>query len=464
MRQRITMALCVGWLGLQAHAHAMGLLESYQRALHNDPQFQAAIQDHEAGQEYRALGRAALLPRVAYSYSRAKNQSDVTQNTLRGDFQEERRYGSYVSTLSLQQPLFDYAAYSRYRKGVAQTLLADERFRSQSQQLLIRVLTAYTSALLAQDQIALVQAQKRAFEEQALLNQRQFELGNASKTDRLETQARYNLAQTQEIEAQDNLDSALRELERLVGVPLAATELERMVERLQLPSTDLMDFSSWRELALAHNPELVALRHAVDVAQQDVEQSRAGFLPQLNLYASTSRSKSGSETTYNQRYKTDSVGVQLSIPLFSGGESWAATRQAVHLMEKSRYELDDKVLDNLNQLRKMYNLCKSSAAKIQAYELSVQSAQTLVMATRKSIAAGVRVNLDLLNAEQAYYSALKELSQAKYDYLGSWASLRYWAGVLGPDDLQQVAANFALDALSSQPKLPSVLANEPPAQ
>ncbi len=102
-------------------------------------------------------------------------------------------------------------------------------------------------------------------------------------------------------------------------------------------------YTAWRDLALAENPELASLRHAVDVARYEVEQNRADFLPRLGLYASTGKSKSGSENTYNQRYETDSVGIQLSVPLFSGGETLAATRQATHRMEKSHYDLDDKV-------------------------------------------------------------------------------------------------------------------------
>ncbi|MFU5000116.1 TolC family outer membrane protein [Pseudomonas paraeruginosa] len=441
MRRLIPWLLGAFLLLLREDAFALGLLDGYHLALENDPQFQGAIQEHEAGKQYRALGRAALLPRLVYSYNRGRSWSDVTQ-TSRGDFKEERDYDSYVSTLSLQQPLFDYEAFSRYRKGVAQALLSDARFRSQSQELLVRVLEAYTGALLAQDQIDLARAQKRSYREQFQLNQRQFERGNGTRTDTLETQARFNLAQAQEIEARDSQDAALRELERLVGVPLEISDLAPLGERFQVRPLSPASYTAWRDLALAENPELASLRHAVDVARHEVEQNRADFLPRLGLYASTGKSKSGSENTYNQRYETDSVGIQLSIPLYSGGESLAATRQATHRMEKSHYDLDDKVRETLNQVRKMYNQSSSSAAKIRAYEMTVDSARTLVMATRKSIAAGVRVNLDLLNAEQALYSAMNELSRAKYDYLTAWARLRFYAGVLSEQDLEQVAANF----------------------
>ncbi|MCU1717096.1 TolC family outer membrane protein [Pseudomonas sp. 5P_3.1_Bac2] len=441
----------------QQPAQALGLLDSYYLALDSDPQFQGAIQEHEAGKQFRALGRAALLPRLVYSYNRGRSWSDVTQSTTRGDISEQRDYDSYVSTFSLQQPLFDYEAYSRYRKGLSQALLADERFRSQSQQLLLRVLEAYSGALLAKEQIDLARSQKRSYNEQFKLNQRQFERGNGTKTDTLETQARFNLAQAQEIEAQDNQDSALRELERLVGVPLEIGDLEPLTEHFTVNPLVPSHYEAWRDLAMAENPELASMRHAVDVAQYEVEQNRAGFLPRLGLYASSGKSKSGSENTYNQRYDTDSVGIQLSIPLFSGGETLAATRQASHRMQQSSYELDDKVAETLNQVRKMFNLSSSSAAKIKAYELGVESAQTLVMATRKSIAAGVRVNLDLLNAEQQLFNASNELSKAKYDYLNAWTRLRFFAGVLSERDLELVGQNFAaadtkLSALPEQSK------------
>lgn len=349
MRRLMTWLFGAFLLLLREDAFALGLLDGYHLALENDPQFQAAIQEHEAGRQYRALGRAALLPRLVYSYNRGRSWSDVTQATTRGDFKEDRDYDSYVSTLSLQQPLFDYEAFSRYRKGVAQALLSDERFRSQSQELLVRVLEAYTGALLAQDQIELARAQKRSYREQFQLNQRQFERGNGTRTDTLETQARFNLAQAQEIEARDSQDAALRELERLVGAPLEIADLAPLGERFQVRPLSPASYTAWRDLALAENPELASLRHAVDVARYEVEQNRADFLPRLGLYASTGKSKSGSENTYNQRYETDSVGIQLSVPLFSGGETLAATRQATHRMEKSHYDLDDKVRETLNQ-------------------------------------------------------------------------------------------------------------------
>ena len=129
-------------------AMAMGPFDIYEQALRNDPVFLGAIKERDAGLENRAIGRAGLLPRIGYNYNKGRNTSKVTQiNKGRPDFTEDRNYSSYGSTLTLQQPLLDYEAYAAYRKGVAQSLFADENFRGKSQELLVRVLENYTKAL-----------------------------------------------------------------------------------------------------------------------------------------------------------------------------------------------------------------------------------------------------------------------------------------------------------------------------
>ncbi|MCF5018428.1 peptidase, partial [Pseudomonas lactis] len=115
-------------------AYALGLLDVYDLALRNDPTFQAAIQEREAGEENRVIGRAALLPNLSWSYNNSRNESEVTQSTAIGNVSSDRNYRSYASALTLQQPLLDYEAYARFRQGTAQALMADERFRGKSQE------------------------------------------------------------------------------------------------------------------------------------------------------------------------------------------------------------------------------------------------------------------------------------------------------------------------------------------
>lgn len=430
-------------MGLSLSAHALDLGDAYALALRNDPTLHAAIAERDAGVENLTIGRARLLPNLSYRYNRARNDSEVTQYSPLGDSTVQRDYRSYSSTLTLQQPLFDYAAWSEYRRGVAQAALADERFRGRSQELVVRLFGAYSEALFANEQIALAQAQRRTYAEQLTLNQRLLKGGEGTRTDLLETRARLELAQAQEIEAGDNLDTALRALEAIIGEAVLVEDLAPMLGDFRVQPLLPTRFEQWRDLAVAHNAELASQRHALDAADQTVEQQRAGHLPSLSAYASKGISSSSSESTYNQRYDTDSIGLQLSVPLFAGGGVSASVRQAKAQRDALGYELDAQLRDTVNQLRKQFNLCASSTAKIRAYGLAVNAAAALVEATRKSVQGGERVNLDVLNAEQQLYGARRDLAQARHDYLRAWVQLRYLAGVLDAGDLTALNRYFA---------------------
>lgn len=423
-------------------AQALGLLDAYDLALRNDPTFQAAIQEREAGEENRAISRAGLLPNLSWSYNNSRNESEVTQSTAVGNVTSDRDYRSYASTLTLQQPLLDYEAYARFRQGTAQALMADERFRGKSQELAVRVLSAYSQALLAQERIELSRAQKRAFAERLQLNDRLLKGGEGTRTDVLETQARLSLAQAEEIEALDTQDSALRELEAIVGQPLQIEELAPLARQFAIPPLEPNRFDTWRELAMANNPELKSQHHALDVAEYEVERKRAGHMPKVSLYASSRQTSSDSESSYNQKYDTNSVGIQVSLPLFAGGGVSASTRQAAHQLSQAQYELDAQTSATLVELRKQFNLNTSGAAKVRAYEMAVSSASALVTATQKSVSGGERVNLDVLDAEQQLYTARRDLANARHAYLLARIQLKYYAGLLNEQDLQALAGYF----------------------
>nr|WP_233099298.1 TolC family outer membrane protein [Pseudomonas psychrophila] len=430
--------LCGLLMACAGPVQAMGLLEAYDLAIRNDPTFHAAIEERAAGEENRALGRSALLPTLSWNYNNSRNESEVTQASTRTD----RDYRSYAATLTLQQPLLDYEAYARFRQGAAQALFSDERFRSKSQYLAVRVLSAYSQALLAQERIELSRAQKRAFAERLQLNQRLLEGGEGTRTDVLETQARLSMAVAEEIEAHDNQDAALRELEAMLGEPLQVEQLAPLVAHFVILPLEPQRFESWRELALANNPELASQHHALTAAEYEVERKRAGHLPKLSLYASSRQTSSDSESTYNQKYDTNSVGIQLTVPLFAGGSVSASTRQAARQLSQAQYELDAQTATTLVDLRKQYNLNSSAAAKVRAYEMAVESAGALVQATQKSVSGGERVNLDVLDAEQQLFSAKRDLAEARYAYLLARVQLKYYAGLLNEGDLRQVAGYF----------------------
>lgn len=449
-RQVAGLAISTLLFAISAPVHSIGILDAYSLALEKDPTFRAAIKEKEAGDENENIGRAGLLPKVSGNYQNSPRNwqtqkypaSDILGNV--SEVTQRRQYRSYSSSITLTQQLFDYEAYARYKAGVAQTLMSDERYRSKFLDLAVRVISAYVEVAYSKDQIALASAQKAAYKEQLALNDRLMGAGEGTITDVSETQARYSLAEAQEIEARDALDAAQRELETIIGVPLnQLDELQTLRPgKFQVAPLIPSRFEEWQKIALENNPTLAASRHGVDAAKYEVERNRAGFMPQVQLYASHSENDSSSDNTVNQKYRTDSIGVQVSVPIYAGGGVSASTRQAAARYGQAMFEMDAQTGSTLNDLRKQFNLCISSRAKLAAYELAVKSATTQVTATRQSVLAGQRVNVDVLNAEQQLYSAQKDLASAKYTYIKAWITLLSDSGTLDEHDVKRVAQYF----------------------
>ncbi|EJM78855.1 MULTISPECIES: TolC family outer membrane protein [unclassified Pseudomonas] len=423
---------------------AMGPFDLYEQALRNDPVFLGAIKERDAGLENRAIGRAGLLPKLGYNYNKGRNTSKVTYLNERGQNQsDDRNYSSYGSSLTLQQPLLDYEAYATYRKGVAQSLFADENFRGKSQQLLVRVLENYTQALFAQDQIDIAQARKKAFEQQFRQNEQLFRQGEGTRTDILEAESRYELAIAEEIEARNEQDASLRELGALIGVPAVdISDLAPLDQQFQTFTLQPANYDTWHEMAVANNPGLASQRQALEVARYEVERNRAGHLPKVSAYATVRQNESESGNTYNQRYDTNTIGIEVNVPLYAGGGVSASTRQASRAMEQAEYELDGKTRETLIELRRQFSACLSGVNKLRAYQKALTSAEALVVSTRQSILGGERVNLDALNAEQQLYTTRRDLAQSRYDYLMAWTKLHYYAGTLNEQDLAKVDEAF----------------------
>ncbi len=159
-------------------------------------------------------------------------------------------------------------------------------------------------------------------------------------------------------------------------------------------------------------------------------------MPKLSLYASTRKTKSDSETSFNQTYDTDSIGIQLTVPLFAGGGVSGLSRQASYRLEQASHELDAQTSSLLNELRRQYNLYQTSATRTRAYEMAVQSVDTLVEATRQSVLGGERVNLDVLDAQHQLYSARRDLADARHQARLARLQLKYLAGVVELADLE----------------------------
>ena len=422
-------------------AHAMSLMQAFESALSNDPVYQQAVQDAISGKEYKILGRSNLLPNVQASYSASRNNVDLeAPNFLGQKTTTHPRYVSRSAGVTLRQTLFNVDAWARYKQGIAQSGYAEENFAGRAQDLVTRVVGSYVDALFANEQVRIATAQRDMYAEQKLVNDRLFEKGEGTKTDMLETQSRLDLSEAQLLEAEDNRQTQLATLATVVGQEV--TSLDELAPTFRIGPVPEGGFEAWRKIAQEENPDIRAQVYAIEVAKQEVTKSRAGHMPRLDFVASYNKADAETINTYNQNTLNRSVGIQLTVPLYSGGSVSASSRQSVAALEKAKSELQIRTDKVMIELRKQHAAVLSSVARIRALEKAVSSGQLLVTATEQSIKGGVRINLDLLNARQQMYTSMRDLAQARYTYLVSLLRLRAAAGVAGPDDVKEVSAYF----------------------
>jgi protease secretion system outer membrane protein len=431
---------------LTGHAGAVTLQQAYEAALKNDPTYRMAYYDREASKENRVIGRAALLPSVSASYGLSRNVADVDtlqQNVLGiGDarFLTHPHYLSRSAGVQLRQPILNLDGVARYRQGKVAAEQGEAAFEASSDDVAVRVVSAYMDALFADDQVVLSTVARDMVVEQMHVNDRLFEKGEGTRTDMLETQARRDLAEAQLTEAQDNAVAARATLAGIIGMDPG--QLDKLGEHFRPAGITPSAFDAWEKIARERNPELAAARLAVENARLEIDKNRAGHYPRVDLVAAYSRGDAESINTYTQNTVNRAIGVQVNIPIYQGGAVSAATRQAAAGYGRAQSDLDARTSKVLVELRKAHSLVQSSVRKIEALDKAVASSKLLMTATEKSIQGGVRINLDLLNAQQQLYTSQRDLAQARYSYLIGLLRLRAAAGTLDGGSVREVAAYF----------------------
>ncbi|MBR7801497.1 TolC family outer membrane protein [Undibacterium fentianense] len=441
LRKTIISAACTAMLLHAVPSSAISLLQAYQAALKNDPQYRSAKADNQSGQQYEVLGRAGLLPQVQYGYTTSKNKGEQIAPDILGRLRETNLdYASSSKSVSVRQSIFNLEGYARFKQGQAQTKLSDAQFEGRSAELIVRLMTAYVDVSYAEDQLRLYTAQRDSYAEQKRLNDRLFEKGEGTKTDMLETQSKLDIAESQLIEANDNLINARNALSNIVGEEVLS--IDTLATDISVNDLVQGDYPSWQEKAEKNNPELRAANLAVEVAEQEVAKSRAAHAPRLEFNGNFNHGKSETVSTQRQDNNIRTAGVQLTIPIYSGGYANAVSKQAVAQKEKAIADRDALRGRMLVELRKEFNASRSSLSKIRAMQNSVATATALVEATKQSVKGGIRINADLLSAQQQLVAARRDLTAARYGHLLAFVKLKVVAGDVSYGDLQTVSSYF----------------------
>jgi protease secretion system outer membrane protein len=445
--RRGVLALAAAMTGLLAagQAGAITLQQAYEAALKNDPTYRMSYYDRESARENRIIGRSYLLPGVSASYGLSRNNADIDAlQQIRGvSLGRELTHPHYISrsaAVQVRQPILNLDGIARYRQGKVQAEQGEAAFAASGDDVAVRVVSAYMDALFADDQVALSKVSRDMYLEQMHVNNRLFEKGEGTKTDMLETQARLDVAEAQLTEARDNAVAARDTLAGIIGMDPG--NLDKLGDGFRPPTEAPGSFEEWEKTARAHNNELAASRLAVESARLEIGKQRAGHFPRVDMVAAYSRGDAESINTYNQNTVNRTVGVQVTIPIYQGGAVSATTRQAAANYGRAQSDLDARTSKVLVELRKAHSLVQSSVHKIEALEKAVTSSKLLMTATEQSIKGGVRINLDLLNAQQQLYTSQRDLAQARYSYLIGLLRLRAAAGTLDNTSVREVAAYF----------------------
>ena len=416
-------------------AQAQSLMELYDAARGFDASYQSAKSQYDANLAKAEQAKAGLWPSAGLGLS--VNRVNIDSPTAA----VESTFGNHGASLSASQPLYRPANVATARQGQRQAELAKAQLTSAEQDLIVRVTQAYFDVLAASDSLTFIQAQKAAVSEQLASAKRNFEVGTATITDTREAQARYDLTLAQEIAVQNDLRVKKITLDQLTGQTGATPK--PLALPVAIAETTPNDVNSWVAQSEDANPAIQQARLGLEVAQLETQKAQAGNKPTLDLnasYAVTQNNGIASKSDADYRTNVSSVGLAFNLPLFAGFAIQNRIKETVSLEDKARSDLEGARRNVALATRSAFFGVQSGLGQVKALEAAETSSQVALDATKLGYQVGVRVNVDVLNAQTALYDTKAKLAKARYDVLVGGLKLRQASGTLKIDDLTAVNA------------------------
>ena len=430
---------------LASTALSADLMQVYRDALDNDPTFAAARSTLDAGREKTPQARSGLLPSLTLSGNTIWNKNEISLHD--GATLGKPKFNSNGYQLSLAQPLFRWQNWVSYDQARMQVVQSEANFAQARQDLILRVAQAYFDVVYAVENLKAVRANKTAIAQQLESAKKNFEVGTATITDTHEAQARFDLASAQEIAAESDLEVRQRALQSIIGKepgPLAPT---RKDTNLMAPQP--ADMSQWVAAAEKDSITVQVQQAAADIAAREVDKQRAGHYPTVDLVANKGHSKTFASTTFGL-LDTDyqNVGIQLNVPLFQGGLTVSRQREAAANRGAAQSALEAAKRGAALSARQYYLGVTNGLAQVKALKAALISSQSALESNKLGYEVGVRINIDVLNAENQVYVTRRDLAKATLDTLMAQLRLKAATGALGEDDVAQI--NALLDPSSAE--------------
>ena len=421
--------------GVSGHVVAnTDLMTIYQEALLNNADLAAAQADARARQEALPQARSQLLPNIGIGAGAAREDLEI--NGVGGD-----EYSTHYYQASLTQPLFRANRWFDYQSAKSLSQQAELEFSATQQNLILEVSQAYFNVLRASDNLATAKAEEDAFERQQEQAQERFDVGLSARTDVLEAQAGYDSARATRLTAKTNLDVSYQALTRLTNQDYES--LYGISHELPVLPPSPANLQKWVETASAQNLNLLASRYAINSAQDGLRSSKAGYAPVVDAFVRYNDTNGGAEVARagQTAYDTEltSFGVELSMPLFTGGLTTSQVRESTYRLTQAEQLSEAQKRRVVESTRNLYRTVTSSVDEIDARRKAIVSAKAALDATQTGYEVGTRNVVDVLESQRNLFRTVRDYNTARYNYIIDNLSLKQSAGTLSPQDLEELS-------------------------
>lgn len=461
MKLRAYVLAACGLAGVSTSVSSADLVEVYQRALQNDPIIREADANRLASRESKPQALSALLPQLSVDGSYNTNDqestsirpqqadpSDPNSPLVPVNIIVESDFDGYQYQIQLRQSLFRWDQWAALKRADAEVAQAEADYQAAQQDLIQRTAQRYFDVLAAQDTVDAAQATLEAFSRQLEQADKRFEVGLIAITDVQEARAAHDQAAAGVIQAKRALATAHELLRELTGEPFDS--LAAPVEEMTLKTPQPESEEQWVATALEQNLRVISARLATDIAKQDIRVARSGHLPAIDIVArrgesdfdgaQVSRRVGGSPiaSPADQSQIDDSIGIQVTVPIYSGGATSSRVRQRVYLHRAARERLERTARETERATRDAYLGVISEISRVRALRQALESSRTALQATEAGFEVGTRTTVDVLDARRMLFEAQTDYSRSRYDYILNVLQLQLATGTLNGADLEEI--------------------------
>lgn len=418
-------------------ALADDLIEIYQQALQNDPEYKISDINQATAAESKSQSIAQMLPNLNFTAASANVRSNNTKlkpGFSGAGFGIEQRFWDNNLAVSLTQPVFHWDHWVQLSQSENQIAQAEAQFQASQQRLMVRTVEAYFNVLAAEDNLQYLTAEKQSIEKQLEQAKQRFDVGIIAITDVYEAQAGYDRALAAVIEAENQLDNRKEALREIIGNNPA--NLEKLAKDIPLNPPAPEDLNAWANSAESNNFSIVAQFNQAELSRKNIELQESRHLPTLDVVGEFRQADDGSQ--FGFRGDRENYGLQLNLPLFSGGGTVSRTRQAQSEYEAAKEELIKVKRAVTREVKDAYRGTVSSINQVKALGTTTKSAELAVEAAEAGFEVGTRTMVDVLAIQRNLYKVKSDYARSRYDYLINGIKLKNAAGSLSELDLQQI--------------------------